>query len=222
MAARYAREAYKGGPDYFGEETTLKQLERHLLDKGVSPDEVYRQLADLTVADFFKPVPVVGAELSAEVRRLDQEDPLHENTPMEAALSEDESYEDLGRPQAGDEVQEDQHEELPAAVGPPAALGSDSDLGAVELEEVDAATSPVPPADLALLQGGAATKSPTVGTTTRGADGEGDKDNFSEAPALQHEGQGQAVRLRRLDFQEGAAPEASFHWSKLPSARRSL
>ena len=68
VAARHARASWKGGPDFFGEETTLKQLEAHLRGKGVAEDEILEQLAELTAPDFYRPVPQMGSVLTDEVR----------------------------------------------------------------------------------------------------------------------------------------------------------
>ena len=57
LAARAARHAYNGGPDYFGEEAVLEDLRRFLLTKGVGAEAANAQVLALTCADFSLPVP---------------------------------------------------------------------------------------------------------------------------------------------------------------------
>ena len=59
--ARLGREMVQGGPDHFGVEETLSQLERFLASRGVEPDEARKQSARLTCADTSLAVVRAGA-----------------------------------------------------------------------------------------------------------------------------------------------------------------
>ena len=52
LAARHGRLAFKGGPDFFGEEHLLENLRQHLLAKGVDAAEAQAQLDRLKCSDF--------------------------------------------------------------------------------------------------------------------------------------------------------------------------
>ena len=51
LAGSHARQAVQGGPDFFGEEETLRQLENYLLAVGVPDEKVQAQLLRLQRAD---------------------------------------------------------------------------------------------------------------------------------------------------------------------------
>ena len=51
QAVRFARESWKSGPDFFGEEHTLELLKGMLLSRGWSPENADDQVARLTSAD---------------------------------------------------------------------------------------------------------------------------------------------------------------------------
>ena len=77
IAAKAGRLALDGGPDFFGEEVILEQLEVFLRSKGVSEIEIGDQLLALTTADASKPIPPDPLQfLNKDEHAVDLEPPV--------------------------------------------------------------------------------------------------------------------------------------------------
>ena len=75
LAAADAKQSFRGGPDFFGEEESLRQLGRHMEILGSSAEAVLAQVARLKCADFAIAPDPLGSLSDLGLLRFEVSDP---------------------------------------------------------------------------------------------------------------------------------------------------
>ena len=112
LAAHHARAQWQNGPDFFGEEGLLEQLEFHLVERaGAGIQEVADQLARLRAGNYALTPELLGSLGDKGVLQLETETSAGDGDPLEGALQ-------------------------PVLPGPEAAGDADQDLEKADLRKI--------------------------------------------------------------------------------------